>query len=338
MNKEYIEEAQRVIRDLIHNPLSRRENSFVEFKENYTSGRYERFAKSLAAFSNNKGGIIIFGIKDSPRTPVGVESANFNEEKFREVSNNHFHPEMNWYFEEIKIYRKVFGILFTDELIAKPVVCTRNFSNELVDGAIYFRYRGNNLPARSADLVKLVENRIHAELVSLADKIELVAKIGTDNTALIDLAKGKVTTDGGILYMENELLKKINFIKKGKFTEGGKATLRLIGDVKPVDVRLSDKKGATQISINEDNFREFTPLDTEDVMEELSNRFSNFSRSGNLWPIWKRVKSEQDGSTAYHRRLNPDNPKEIGKWWFSDEFIEVLVKELINSKTFLEVT
>ncbi|EAH4919660.1 ATP-binding protein, partial [Campylobacter coli] len=48
------------------NRLKHRENSQLEFKANFNKADFALYAKTLAAFSNNQGGIIVFGVKDKP--------------------------------------------------------------------------------------------------------------------------------------------------------------------------------------------------------------------------------------------------------------------------------
>ena len=52
--------------------LRRRESTQLEFKEKFGLKSLAKYLKSIAAFANTKGGIIIYGVKDSPRIPVGI--------------------------------------------------------------------------------------------------------------------------------------------------------------------------------------------------------------------------------------------------------------------------
>ena len=57
-----------------NNILRRREKSTIEFKEVFDWSDKEsrsNYAKTCAAFSNSKGGIIFFGIRDKPHHLVG---------------------------------------------------------------------------------------------------------------------------------------------------------------------------------------------------------------------------------------------------------------------------
>ena len=53
--------------------LKQRESSTIEFKESFNFGNMPKYSKTMAAFANNKGGYILFGIKDSPRELIGTD-------------------------------------------------------------------------------------------------------------------------------------------------------------------------------------------------------------------------------------------------------------------------
>jgi len=52
--------------------ITARESSQLEFKEQFNWLSKANYAKSMVAFANNKGGYIVFGIKDQPRELVGL--------------------------------------------------------------------------------------------------------------------------------------------------------------------------------------------------------------------------------------------------------------------------
>lgn len=57
--------------------LRSRESNTVEFKESFNKNSTAKYAKTMAAYANNRGGYIIFGVKDNPREIVGLKSNNF---------------------------------------------------------------------------------------------------------------------------------------------------------------------------------------------------------------------------------------------------------------------
>ena len=334
---DFIVTAKEVIYALKQDSLSRRESSSIEFKETYRSGPYERFSKSLAAFANNSGGMIIFGIKDSPRIPLGLDkSVKFNEDRFRNIANNHFYPELEWEFKEFDLDKETYGLLLIHEGEQKPHVCIKQWSNEVTDGVIYYRYRGENLAIRSADLIKLLESRLRKELLSMSEQVSTIAKAKPQNTAVLDLDKGKITGSAGNLYIENDLLGKVKFIKRGKLSSRGSPTLRVIGDVQPVKTVLSEDSDAVPIQINESNFLRYTPMTYNDIMSELTKSVVGFSRTNEFFKVFKSLREDQQEKTTYLRKLNPSNKSEVGKWWYSVQFIQLVKARLDEVGLFKE--
>lgn len=53
-----------------------REGSTIEFKESYSHAGMAQYFKTIAAFANNAGGYIIFGVGDKPRRLLGLKDKN----------------------------------------------------------------------------------------------------------------------------------------------------------------------------------------------------------------------------------------------------------------------
>ncbi|WOV91113.1 MAG: ATP-binding protein [Candidatus Zeuxoniibacter abyssi] len=54
--------------------------------------------KTIASFANNKGGHIVFGVKDRPRELVGLTDNDFeeiDEQEITEILNSYFSPEIS---------------------------------------------------------------------------------------------------------------------------------------------------------------------------------------------------------------------------------------------------
>jgi predicted HTH transcriptional regulator len=52
--------------------LYHREGQELEFKEQFSFAGLADYFRDFAAFANNRGGYLIFGVKDSPRALVGL--------------------------------------------------------------------------------------------------------------------------------------------------------------------------------------------------------------------------------------------------------------------------
>ena len=103
----------------------------------------------MAAYANNRGGYIIFGVKDTPRSIIGLKNNNFdnlNQEQFSEAINSLFAPAMDWdcgIFSiemtsadgEIKNHK--IGWIYTAEAEYKPIIAQKaNDGEKIVSGAI----------------------------------------------------------------------------------------------------------------------------------------------------------------------------------------------------------
>ena len=75
--------------------LKSRESTTVEFKENFNMSNLAKYAKTMAAYVNNCGGYIIFGVRDRPRYLTGLSNDNFenlDQAKFTAGINSLFSP------------------------------------------------------------------------------------------------------------------------------------------------------------------------------------------------------------------------------------------------------
>src|SRR5262245_51164384 len=55
--------------------LRHREGQELEFKEQFNLAGLADYFRDFAAFANNRGGYLIFGVQDSPRIPIGLSAS-----------------------------------------------------------------------------------------------------------------------------------------------------------------------------------------------------------------------------------------------------------------------
>lgn len=89
------------------------ESSNVEFKEKVEYGKPKSWLKSVSAFANSNGGILLFGIRDVDKLPIGLNDVVNDSERVSELINDRIDPlpryelktfrEDNMDFMEIKI-------------------------------------------------------------------------------------------------------------------------------------------------------------------------------------------------------------------------------------------
>lgn len=155
---------QNRIRDLFKKDgkgyLIKRESHNLEFKQNFQLGdNLLKYIKTLAGMANNKGGIILFGIQNSPHIPIGMTNNRFTETDPAKIDRNireYFSQELKWSSFIHKEEDKEFGILIVNESDEKPVICKKNGSDVLREGAIYYRYRAETKEIEYPELKKFL--------------------------------------------------------------------------------------------------------------------------------------------------------------------------------------
>lgn len=89
------------------------ENSNIDFKEKVELNKPKSWLKSVSAFANTNGGILLFGVRDEDRKPIGLKNIINDSEKVSELINSKIIPlpryELNTFtdnnmnFIEIKV-------------------------------------------------------------------------------------------------------------------------------------------------------------------------------------------------------------------------------------------
>ena len=238
--------------------INTRESSTVEFKETYNHSSMAAYFKTIAAFANNSGGYLVFGIGDSPRSLLGLNEKSlkqFEDLRVEDFSKNlldYFSSEIRWDHITFEFEHKQYGIIYVFPASRKPCICKKNHDEKntkysLKEGDIYYRYGGRSEKIRYTELQAIIDNTRKSEEQMWMQLIKNIAKIGVENAALLDLDAGKITGQGGTILIDEELISKVAFIKEGEFVETeGKPTLRLIGDVTKLDTGKVIVKEHTQ--------------------------------------------------------------------------------------------
>lgn len=218
-----------------------RESTTIEFKESYHRNVIQYF-RTIASFANRNGGYIIFGVKDSPRELIGLDNKHLNEfenlkvEEFTQKLNEYFSPEINWLPCTFEFKDRHFGVIYVYSLKNKPCICKKNNeSSDLKEGEIYYRYSGRSERIRYTELSAIIEETRKNEAHRWFDLIKKVARIGIENSVLLDLSTGKLSNSGTPIVIDEKIIKQIAFIHQGRFVEtGGTPTLRIIGELKGI--------------------------------------------------------------------------------------------------------
>lgn len=145
--------------------LSSRESGKLEFKEAFHFGSTDEYAKTMAAFANTAGGYLVYGVKDKPRTLIGLKNDAFDSldpAKLTQTLNSTLAPEIQWDAHTHEVQGKKVGIIYVHEARTKPVLCVKT-TKEVQEGAIYYRYRGRSEKIRYPELRQLLDNEREKE-------------------------------------------------------------------------------------------------------------------------------------------------------------------------------
>lgn len=247
-----------------------REGSTIEFKESYSHGGMAQYFKTMAAFANNSGGYIIYGVGDKPRHLIGLKGKNLTQfenlkvEEFTKNLTDYFSPEIKWDHCTFEYKDMSFGVIYTYPLAKKPCICKKAYDDKnakytLKEGDIYYRYGGRSEKIHYEELNDIIDAARRAEEQQWIEFAKRAAKIGIENACLLDLNSGVVSGKSGAVIIDETLLSKISFIKEGEFVETkGTPTLRLIGDIQEV--------GTGRIVVKETTRRVVRAIESSDIV------------------------------------------------------------------------
>lgn len=216
--------------------IRQRESADLEFKEGFHYESIPFYLRSLVAMANNKGGQIIFGIKNSPHIPEGLKNdkfIKFDPKELNEKMMEYFSHDFEWNINLLEYDGKQFGQLWVPEATSKPILCKKNNDkHKLREGAIYYRYRGETKEIAYAELYKLIESEKEKEKRLWMEHIQKISTIGPRNIHILDSFNGEMQVGGKKVLLDKSLLSKIKFIKEGFFVEkDGAPTLTIKGDI-----------------------------------------------------------------------------------------------------------
>jgi Putative DNA-binding domain len=206
--------------------VATREGKHREFKRDLIASDFSEYSKTLAAFSNSDGGVIVFGVSEKPRMIVGVNQIA-DEAHWANRLREDFDPE-------IVIATKIYAVA-TMQLLAigvdsspnRPVICRKSRSKSVTDkegrakdvevlreGAIYFRYAGQTRTIGYTELAAMLAERERRRIQAVMQTLKVMERVGLENTGIVNI---KEQTSN--LYVSRETAKGLTLIDQGKFVE-----------------------------------------------------------------------------------------------------------------------
>lgn len=175
----------------------------------------------MAAFANNRGGYLVFGVKDGTGEVVGLSSDKFIEYDAARLSariHDVVQPELDWDKSVIEICGKRLGLIYVAESRLKPIVGIKD-SGSIEDGAVYFRYPGETRRIRHVDLMNLIMKREQRLSATISDQVARIAQVGPYDAAILDTSAGELEVSGTTFLLARPLRDQINRLARGEYKD-----------------------------------------------------------------------------------------------------------------------
>ena len=240
--------------------LRRRESVTIEFKETFEWGRKEfrsKIAKSAAAFANNRGGIIVFGISNKPHHVIGIK--NFLEIDDSEVSTfftTHFTPNILFERQEYEFNGVKIGLLSISESELKPIICCKD-SAKTYESDIYYRYGARSSKIKAGDLIYLLREIRETENEKWMNLLGNVSRFGVSNVGLLNTASGEIVGNNNTFILDENLLKQIQVLDQYSEKTEGSPAVKIIGEIREVGKLIEKPKPIYDEDIYEAFLKEY---------------------------------------------------------------------------------
>jgi len=302
---EYINEEaiNSILKTNSNGRFIRRENQELEFKESFNFAGIADYLKYFAAFANNRGGYLIFGVKDKPYKFSGLSESSkdqmikLDNEKITGHILEYFSGDIDYECDVIDINDKSVGVIYIKESKNKPIICKKDASDILKNGDVYYRYNSRCDRIKYPELINIINKNIekaNSEWHSLFSK---VAKVGIENAAILDIQKGSIEKNGNKIVVDESSLDKIKWIKEGEFNEKeGAMALKLIGSVNSTNIIEIEKIAP------EDIFKLY-PLTATVLADKVMEKSPIIRKNQKYYGLFKKyeIKSNSDYSFYYFR-------------------------------------
>lgn len=209
-----------------------REGNRRDFKESFQTKKLGDYFRTMAAFANNQGGEIVFGIKDRPHEIVGTDLASLmSPEDLANKIQEYFDPSIFFEVETATVEERDLFRIAVSRADSRPVICRKTLTVKrekknreydetvLEESAIYYRYGARSKQVRYAELSAMLQERREQELQSILQNLQIMQEIGPQRAGIVDMTKRDAPGRETALYLSKEAAKHLNVIERGRFVE-----------------------------------------------------------------------------------------------------------------------
>ena len=269
------------------------ETDTVECKLSFrmNPNRFAEVVKSIAGMANNKGGMILFGVRDGRLLVEGLADDEFEKTDPAAINRalaSSLDPVPHIAKSAIRIDGKYVGILTVEPHANAPIIALKMLGQDVKEGCIYYRYVGETRTIKPGELRHLIAIR---EQRAVAEFSRRMMGVATGAQATLDLETGEVKGSAGAFVIDETLLPQLQFVREGDFSEvRGAPALRLVGDVQPIDSEAGEKARIIRDAVTPDAVvRNF--LKGEKVAEPLQYVHAQAHFQRKWLPIWYYARS-----------------------------------------------
>jgi hypothetical protein len=301
------------------------EHEECECKQDFDPKKISSVVRAVAAFANNKGGYLLFGVSNSGYSVSGISDV-FSKTDIVQIVEKvkaHLSPTPTIAIKDtIELEGVTVGFLCVAKHPNPPVVVYRDGEN-LYEGDILFRYPGQSARIKFGGLRSMLDERDRRAQVTLANAARRIADVGTGNALILDTNKNILETKGHSILIDQKLAESLRFIKEGEFDEKiGAPTLKLVGEVSPVTVKGAPAIVAHTAIFQEDILEKF--LQQAKVDQPIQYIYAGLAQS-RLWlPVFYYVRMSE--------RSNADVAELVGDLKISQKGKKKLLVERLEGR------
>lgn len=215
-----------------------RESSDLEFKLRLDLQCFKNSIKTIAAFANQAGGCVVFGVRDRPRELVGIGNQSLEEGVQSEQLVQGLSPIPETSFFDVDIHGYRLGVLQVFPLRKGPCIAIKDIAggegnaNLLNKGVVYARRRGQTAPITGEEFSQILitrDERIRKEIFSF---LSFGRDVGFDRAVVVDPRKNGENEVGMTYYLPQEAAKSLNVIDRARIVEKeGAPAYEILGNV-----------------------------------------------------------------------------------------------------------